>query len=115
MKVIVVYNANENIKSAILDYAHKVFSPSTYRCELCSLTHSNIGPRKEWRSFRKSVNLVLDVMYIESFEERFNHRFNYPVILLEIQDNLEVIMTKDEIANHSSIESLLESLNSRLN
>ncbi|NJM95354.1 MAG: GTPase, partial [Acaryochloridaceae cyanobacterium CSU_5_19] len=38
-RLIFVYNANSGGINTALDIAHKLLSPSTYRCNLCRLTH----------------------------------------------------------------------------
>ncbi len=51
MKLIFVYNANAGKLSAALDIAHKIISPSTYQCNLCSLTHGTFTERDVWKKF----------------------------------------------------------------
>jgi hypothetical protein len=62
-----VYNANSNLKSKVFDYTHKLFSPSTYQCHLCSITHNNVGKRTQWEAFLENTSLKIDVSYKDQF------------------------------------------------
>ena len=60
-ELILVYNADSDLFSLIKDALHKILSPSTYQCNLCSLTFGMIGMRDEWKALRKQlVNLRID-------------------------------------------------------
>ena len=79
-KLVFVYNANTDPISAIVDYAHKVFKPSTYKCELCALTHHNLGQRSAWKEFKRGTNATLEFWYIKQFEKEFQLSTEYPII-----------------------------------
>lgn len=38
-----VYNREKDLTNGAIDCAHKVFKPSSYKCELCALTYPNLG------------------------------------------------------------------------
>lgn len=109
-KLIFVYNANTDPISAIVDYAHKVFKPSTYKCELCALTHHNLGQRNAWRKFKQRSNVEMEFMYIRGFEKEFNLRFEYPVILVQSDESIRQLMGKEEFQRVESVEELIEIL-----
>ena len=52
--LVFVYNARSGLFNALSDAAHKIFSPGTYQCNLCALTHTALGMRGEWRKFLDS-------------------------------------------------------------
>lgn len=105
--LIFVYNANTDAVSAIVDYAHKVFKPSTYKCELCALTHHNLGERTAWKNFKKRSNVEMEFMYIRGFEAKFNLQYDYPVILERINDDFVQVMGKKELQKIRSVEDLI--------
>ncbi len=113
MDLLFVYNANTDIKSAVFDYAHKVFSPSTYQCELCALTHHNLGERKAWKRFKKRTDVTMEFWYIKQFEGEFNMRFDYPVVLRKREDGLHLFMSKAELQQLESVEELIGVLEQR--
>ena len=55
VKVIFVYNAQSGLFSALSDYVHKIVSPSTYECQLCSVTYGNLGMHSTWRSYVEAL------------------------------------------------------------
>ncbi len=109
-KLIFVYNANSDPISVIVDYAHKVFKPSTYKCELCALTHHNLGQRNAWKHFKARSKMEMEFMYIHGFEKEFNLQFEYPVILVRHDDSIHELMGKKEFQSIESVEKLIEKL-----
>lgn len=49
-RLLFVYNADSGLFNTLTDIAHKVLSPSTYACALCTLSHGYLSERKEWRA-----------------------------------------------------------------
>lgn len=113
-QLIFVYNANTDPISAVVDYAHKVFKPSTYKCKLCALTHHNLGVRSAWKNFKKQSNVNMEFMYIRGFEAQFNVQYDYPVILERKDDKFVLFIGKDELQKMSSVENLISELNRKL-
>ncbi|MDG1334210.1 MAG: GTPase [Crocinitomicaceae bacterium] len=109
-KLVFVYNANTDPVSVIVDYAHKVFKPSTYKCELCELTHHNLGQRSAWKKFKKRSKVEMEFKYIRGFEAEFNLQYEYPVILERTADGFHQIMGKKEFQKIESVEELIEKL-----
>jgi len=54
-KVIFVYNAQSGVFSALSDYVHKIVSPDTYECQLCTVTYGNLGMRSTWKSYVEAL------------------------------------------------------------
>ena len=109
-KLVFVYNANTDPISALVDYAHKVFKPSTYKCELCALTHHNLGQRSAWKKFKNRSKVEMEFMYIRGFEAEFNLQYEYPVILERKDEGFFLIMGKKELQKIESVEQLIEKL-----
>lgn len=105
-----VYNANSDLPSKLIDYAHKVLRPSTYACELCALTHDHFGERTAWKNFKQRTNRDMDFMYLRDFESTFNLRLDFPVIIERKGKEVEVIVTKSELKRMRSVEELIERL-----
>ena len=113
-QLVFIYNANKDPISAIADYAQKLLKPSTYQCELCSLTHHNFGERSAWKKFRERANAELDFMYLREFEETFNLHYSFPVILERMDGGFRLIFGKGELQNMKSVEELVEKLEKEL-
>lgn len=111
MRLIFVYNAKSNLSSKAFDFAHKILSPETYSCELCKITHHQIGERQSWTSFREQSDMEMNFLYKDEFEKKYTLNFSYPVILvLDTNKRMNVLMNKDEIAKLSTAEELREAL-----
>ena len=69
--LIFVYNANGGVFNTLTDIAHKIFSPETYACNLCALTHSNFGMREEWKRFIKSLGRTVEFLHADELKEEY--------------------------------------------
>lgn len=114
MKLLFVYNANNDSMSAAVDYAHKVFKPSTYRCDLCQLTYHNLGQRSAWKDFRKRAKVEIEFWYIRQFEQKFGTGHEYPVIFSEKDGELAVFMDRNELKTLDAVEDLIRILDARI-
>ena len=118
-KILFIYNANSDTGSKMLDFAHKIVSPTTYNCNLCSLTHGNFTEKKQWKTFRERLlaeGYQLDFFHKDEFQERykskFGHKYTYPIILVETDHELEVLVTAEKLNAMETVEELICSVGS---
>lgn len=114
MHLIFVYNAETDVISSVLDYAHKLFKPETYKCELCALTHHNFGERKVWKEFKSKTNANLSFWYIRQFEQEFGQRFEYPVIFEKTNETLKIVRNKSQLEEFHEVEDLIKALKNEI-
>jgi hypothetical protein len=69
--LIFVYNADSGVFNTLTDIAHKIFSPQTYRCNLCALTHSAVGMRREWKRFLDDLGGPLEFLHADELKARY--------------------------------------------
>jgi hypothetical protein len=69
--LVFVYNADSGVFNALADAAHKIFSPRTYRCNLCALTHSAVGMRKGWKNFLEGLDTPLEFLHADELRSRY--------------------------------------------
>jgi len=69
--LVFVYNADSGIFNAVADAAHKIFSPRTYQCNLCALTHSALGMRREWKHFLEGLGVPLEFLHADELRARY--------------------------------------------
>ncbi len=110
MELIFVYNAKSNRLNTILDFAHKIVSPSTYACDLCKLTHGNFGEREAWKTFTEKSNIPLTFYHIDEFETHYSETFTYPIVLKKEEKKLSIVLDAEAIANFKRTEELIEVL-----
>jgi len=68
--LVFVYNADGGVFNALTDAAHKIFSPRTYQCNLCALTHSALGMRGEWRRFLDELDVPPEFLHADELKAR---------------------------------------------
>jgi hypothetical protein len=107
MSLIFVYNSKSDKLNTIIDYAHKVIKPSAYNCDLCILTHSNFGEKKEWSNFKDNLNLGIEFYHIDEFEKKFTQAFNYPIIL---NGELKILLDSEAINNLKDVTELIQKI-----
>ena len=108
MELIFVYKAKSDKVNVLIDYAHKFMSPSTYSCNLCKLTHTNFGQRKEWKEFTKHSSVKLEFYHIDEFEAIFNESFKYPIILKKVSDGFEILLDSIKITKLTNVNDLIK-------
>jgi len=114
MEIIFVYNAKSDSINKLIDFAHKIVSPSTYSCSLCTLTHHDFGARSEWKSFLNNPSYSVSVFYKNEFEKNFKKSFDYPVVLKKEESEFTIILDKDKIAGMENLSDLLEAITRRI-
>ena len=66
-----VYNADSGFFNTLADIGHKLFSPATYPCQLCAITHGVLAERGAWRDFVAALDLPSEFLHRDQFLERF--------------------------------------------
>ena len=102
-----VYNADRGLFNTLTDVAHKLLSPSTYACNLCSITHSPVGMRKQWRSFLEELGLPLEFFHRDERNALgLDPQIQLPVILTRRGDHYDVLVGAARINAASSMQEL---------
>lgn len=103
-----VYNADSGKINSALDIAHKILSPHSYQCSLCSLTHGVFKEKDVWKRFRQEVSTDLHFYHRDEFEQKYPHRYTYPVILQQKGYELSLLLSHEDIEEIFSVENLIE-------
>lgn len=116
MKLLLVYNANSGKLNAALDSLHKLVSPATYSCALCSLTHGNFQIRQNWKAFLGRTAIPIELIHKDEFQKDFPNTyrsFELPIILISQGEDLQVFLTAAEIAKLNDECELIKEIDSR--
>ena len=106
-KIIFVYNADSGVFNLLSDIAHKMFSPQTYACNLCAITHSNFGMRKEWKAYLDSLENPLEFLHADEFKDKYKlDAIDLPAIFIEENGALKTIADAEKINRSQTIEDL---------
>ena len=105
--LIFVYNADSGLFNSLTDIAHKIFSPQTYACNLCALTHSNFGMRQEWKEFIGNMDRSIEFLHADELKTKFGvEEMSLPVILSNENGHLSELITAEEINLCKTINDL---------
>ena len=115
LKLLFVYNANSGHINAALDTAHKIFSPSTYNCHLCKLTHGLTSEKNTWTKFIAETKSELIFLHKDEYENQYNQKFTYPVVLKSLKNGVQVLLSHHEIKEMRNVEELITRIQSILN
>ena len=100
--VIFVYNADSGVFNLAADIAHKIFSPQTYSCNLCVITHSTFRMKNEWRD------------YLETFEAEYRiQTIDLPAVFMKSGDGLKMIIDSAAINACRTIADLKHLINEK--
>jgi len=114
-KLFFVYNASSDTLSKYIDFAHKIVSPKTYACDLCSITHGNFGEREVWEDFRENNPVEMVFLYKDQFLKQYASKwlpkFDFPFAFIE-NDNgsIDVVISAKQFETLSSQEDLIAAI-----
>lgn len=106
-KLIFVYNADSGLFNTFADIGHKIFSPATYPCDLCQLTHGYFSERTSWRAFVERLPIECEFLHRDQFAAQFPDITEpLPAVFLAHADQLERCMSAAELAQCQRLEDL---------
>lgn len=116
-KLVFIYNANSGIKNSLLDGAHKIMSPGTYQCNLCDLTYGVFTENRLWKKFRMNSDLEMVFLhrdeFLKEYASKFIPKFTYPIILLEREYDLDILISTTELNELTSPQELISVITER--
>ncbi len=116
--LVFVYNADSGMFNTLSDMAHKVFSPRTYSCNLCALTHSTFSMRDEWKTFIESLGVEFEFLHRDEFKKRGDAgdtgEADLPAIFLKGDKGLEVLIDAASINACKTMDDLKKLIRERL-
>jgi len=111
--LVFVYNADSGMFNLLTDIAHKIFSPQTYACQLCSITHGNLKMHEEWRTFVHLLPIACDFMHRDEFLKEHSKMVDgFPAVYLRSTGKLQLCVNAKEInqcKNLLELKSLIQS------
>lgn len=116
-QLVFVYNADSGMFNTLTDIAHKVFSPQTYECNLCAISHSYLSERSEWKEFIQDLNGLGEVgaecafLHRDEFLKKYSsEEKNFPVIFELQDDELKASLSAEKINACKSMDDLKEAI-----
>ena len=113
--IIFVYNADSGVFNLLGDIAHKIFSPQTYACNLCAITHGNFGMREEWREYLKTLKFPFEFLHSDEFRKKYTSAIaELPAVFAHQNGSVKEIISARQINECRSIEDLKRLIDKRL-
>jgi len=110
-----VYNADSGLFNTLTDIAHKVFSPSTYSCNLCALTHTPLGMKSAWKAFLATLPMPLEFLHANELRQRHrNIDTPLPSIFQREGDRLTLWLPAEVINRCRTLEELQALITAKL-
>jgi len=107
-KLVIVYNADDELFNALTSTMHKVFSPSTYECSLCLYTYNIRGMSLKWKSFLDALGCPLAFYHRTEFRATYPQAgCELPAIFIEDETGLNTLLNADEIQTSGNVDGLI--------
>ena len=105
--IVFVYNADSGLFNTLSDIAHKIFSPDTYECQLCSLTHTILHEKKDWHEFIESLAVDTSFLHRDQLQDKYGIvKVELPAIFREQEGKLENLVSAVEICTCDTLQDL---------
>ena len=92
--------------------------PETYNCNLCALTYGVLGEKRIWKKFRQKADFEMEFYHTEEFQNQFKSKFlpkyTFPIILGVTQNEMEILITTQELDSLNSAEELIDLIRERV-
>ncbi len=94
-RLILIYNADAGMLSALVDSARKVLRLNG--CALCSITHGLSGEKNEWRSCRAEIGVPIDYLHRDEIFGPMKQLVGdtLPCVVAETAAGPQVLLTPD--------------------
>src|SRR5271157_1794883 len=114
-KLVFVYNADADKASAMKDFLHKAFRPSTYPCHLCSVAFGAFGVKKDWETYIDNLEWPSEFYHKDEFKAKYpNVEGLFPCAFIEIDDLLDVFISQDEMNAVEDLEALMDLVDGKI-
>jgi hypothetical protein len=115
LKLVFVYNADSGVFNLLSDVAHKIFSPQTYNCNLCAITHGNFGVKNEWREYLKTLTVPFEFLHADEFKAAYKiENTRLPAVFKKENDRIEEFIDAEAINDCRDIDELKTVINVKL-
>lgn len=106
-----VYNADSGLFNTVTDIAHKVFSPETYQCDLCALTHGYFSVKEQWQSFINELGVPCEFLHRNQLDSVSGiDATQLPAIYRRHAGEWKICLPKGEIAECEDIPALKQKI-----
>lgn len=106
--LVFVYNAPDGVAAALLDAVHKLASPATYRCSLCSVTYGAVAMKRKWRAWLRRLPVATRFLHRDGFRRAWPALdLPLPVVLLARGDEAPRVVLDAAMLNAQTDVNML--------
>lgn len=111
-----VYNADSGLFNLAFDVAHKIFSPETYNCNLCAVTHGAFGMKNQWREYLKTLDATIEFLHANEFKAEYQTESTekLPAIFKKENGKIKLAINSNAINHCRSIDDLKRIINAQI-
>ncbi len=110
-KLLFVYNANGGAFNLLADIGHKILSPATYACSLCSITHGIFKEKTQWKEFIATLPMDCIFLHRDEFLHQYpNHHEPLPAVYLSTAEGLVPCLSAHQLDNCQNMQDLIKQL-----
>ncbi len=121
-RLILVYNADSGLITALIHTIHKQLRPSTYPCSLCAITYGVVSMHGEWRRFLDRLDCEVVIHHRDEFAQVCPasgagglREVALPAILFaDGGEEPRTLIPADELDAMEDVQELMEALTVRL-
>ena len=115
MKLLFVYNGEGNPLALLMGAMHKVVSPATHECALCSITHGVLRMDPRWKKWVRNLPFPVEFHHRREFRREFPEvRLPLPAVLIERDGVVETLINRLDLSALESVDALVALINRRL-
>ena len=113
-RLLFVYNADSGLFNTLGDIGHKIFSPQTYSCNLCAISHGYLSEKKEWRQFIESLPVSCEFLHRDEFLQIYpDICSDLPAVFRLEKEAIDQCLDAESINHCHSVEALSQHILSR--
>jgi hypothetical protein len=107
--VIFVYALDGGLFNDLTNFAHKIVSPQTYPCNLCTLTSGMVSKKREWTDFLRGLGVKTELLHRNEFAQRYpTIKHSLPAAFRVTGDaEPELLITSDELNACRDLDALI--------
>lgn len=106
-QLLFVYNADSGAFNTLADIGHKIFSPGTYSCALCAITHSIFREKEQWRSFVASLPVECIFLHRNKFlHQHPGFQGQLPGVFLHTTGRLTPCLSAEQLKSCHDMQDL---------
>lgn len=121
-RLILVYNADSGLITALMHAVHKQVQPSTYPCSLCAITYGAVSMKREWKRFLTGLMHEVVIHHRDDFTAAFPglgaggaREVALPAILIsDSGEEPRVMIDASELDAMADADALMQTLRERI-